>query len=361
MCCFQGTLKGYLKEALGIESNTIELKRCYGQHWPKAPPLRIEETKGTNQYAKDQICYQKAHHIIEKFTQDVSEKIIEIMEGKPDLIIGNYTDGNLAAWPKAASEATTLIGLLQKIRSKFKKASREMLESKASAHPFENFSLCCLQTLGLVCTPFLKRTGSQGSSAGNSLLDLRKIELRVKRIKYNGVMDLIADVQAMLKASAQRYKYKSSLFVISYNTNEGILFDHRMLQSWSWKYGTTYLAMSGRPKKGTQYGAPFNEEEWEDDDIANYCSNALGIIGPLEVTTTNPLGYKQKGLATVNMYEPSSSTVACSANETGNIVHYTQKGHEELLVDDIDMMFLEDIAFLWAVFGFRGLYWRQRK
>jgi len=39
---------------------------------------------------------------------------------------------------KAASEATTLIGLLQKISSKFKKAFREMLERKASAHPFEN-------------------------------------------------------------------------------------------------------------------------------------------------------------------------------------------------------------------------------
>ncbi|KAF8396095.1 hypothetical protein HHK36_017707 [Tetracentron sinense] len=39
---------------------------------------------------------------------------------------------------KAASEATTLIGLLQKISSKFKKAFREILEQKASAHPFEN-------------------------------------------------------------------------------------------------------------------------------------------------------------------------------------------------------------------------------
>ncbi|KAF5758877.1 putative clustered mitochondria protein [Helianthus annuus] len=39
---------------------------------------------------------------------------------------------------KAASEATTLIGLLQKINSKFKKDFREMLERKASTHPFEN-------------------------------------------------------------------------------------------------------------------------------------------------------------------------------------------------------------------------------
>ncbi|EEF49189.1 clustered mitochondria protein [Ricinus communis] len=39
---------------------------------------------------------------------------------------------------KSTSEATTLIGLLQKISSKFKKAFREILERKASAHPFEN-------------------------------------------------------------------------------------------------------------------------------------------------------------------------------------------------------------------------------
>ncbi|KAJ8748741.1 hypothetical protein K2173_011293 [Erythroxylum novogranatense] len=39
---------------------------------------------------------------------------------------------------KATSEATTLIGLLQKISSKFKKAFRDILERKASAHPFEN-------------------------------------------------------------------------------------------------------------------------------------------------------------------------------------------------------------------------------
>nr|GEV99990.1 NAC domain-containing protein 82-like [Tanacetum cinerariifolium] len=38
------------------------------------------------------------------------------------------------------------------------------------------------------------------------------------------------------------------------------------------------------PKNGVQYGASFNEEEWEDDDIAN-CSNALVTVGPLEGTT----------------------------------------------------------------------------
>ncbi|EOY03109.1 PREDICTED: sucrose synthase 5 [Theobroma cacao] len=34
---------------------------------------------------------------LERFAQDVTSKIQEAMEGKPDLIIGNYTDGNLVA------------------------------------------------------------------------------------------------------------------------------------------------------------------------------------------------------------------------------------------------------------------------
>uniref|UniRef100_A0A5B6Z148 Clustered mitochondria protein homolog n=1 Tax=Davidia involucrata TaxID=16924 RepID=A0A5B6Z148_DAVIN len=53
--------------------------------------------------------------------------------------VNSSTGNTLDPWPsKAASEATTLIGLLQKISSKFKKAFREILEWKASAHPFEN-------------------------------------------------------------------------------------------------------------------------------------------------------------------------------------------------------------------------------
>lgn len=31
------------------------------------------------------------------YHQDATAKILELMEGKPDLIIGNYTDGNLVA------------------------------------------------------------------------------------------------------------------------------------------------------------------------------------------------------------------------------------------------------------------------
>ncbi|KAH6837616.1 sucrose synthase 6 [Perilla frutescens var. hirtella] len=45
---------------------------------------------------------------LEKFTQDATNKIMEIMEGKPDLIIGNYTDGNLVASLMASKLDTTL-------------------------------------------------------------------------------------------------------------------------------------------------------------------------------------------------------------------------------------------------------------
>ncbi|KAJ1377368.1 Sucrose synthase [Sesbania bispinosa] len=34
---------------------------------------------------------------LERFTQDATTKILDLMEGKPDLVIGNYTDGNLVA------------------------------------------------------------------------------------------------------------------------------------------------------------------------------------------------------------------------------------------------------------------------
>ncbi|RDX78809.1 Sucrose synthase 6, partial [Mucuna pruriens] len=34
---------------------------------------------------------------LERFTKDATAKILNLMEGKPDLIIGNYTDGNLVA------------------------------------------------------------------------------------------------------------------------------------------------------------------------------------------------------------------------------------------------------------------------
>ncbi|KAL6959696.1 Sucrose synthase 5 [Sarracenia purpurea var. burkii] len=46
---------------------------------------------------------------LERFTQDAADKISEIMEDKPDLIIGNYTDGNLVASLMASKLGITLV------------------------------------------------------------------------------------------------------------------------------------------------------------------------------------------------------------------------------------------------------------
>ncbi|KAL1157674.1 hypothetical protein V6Z11_A08G171600 [Gossypium hirsutum] len=72
---------------------------------------------------------------------------IETLEGNKYCITGttkmfyvNSSTGNvLDPRPsKAGYEATTLVGLLQKISSKFRKAFHEIMERKAAAHPFEN-------------------------------------------------------------------------------------------------------------------------------------------------------------------------------------------------------------------------------
>ncbi|KAJ9555887.1 hypothetical protein OSB04_010501 [Centaurea solstitialis] len=77
------------------------------------------------------------------------------------------------------------------------------------------------------------------------------------------------------------------------------------------------------PKNGAQYGAPFNEEEWEDDDVGN-CSESQVIIGPDGITNT--LNHKQNGPATTTASEPASSMVTFSANETINVLNHKQKG-----------------------------------
>ncbi|KAA8520267.1 hypothetical protein F0562_014523 [Nyssa sinensis] len=82
---------------------------------------------------------------------------------------------------KAASEATTLIGLLQKISSKFKKAFREILEWKASAHPFENVQslLPPNSWLGLYPIPDHKRDAARSENAttllfGSELIGMQR-------------------------------------------------------------------------------------------------------------------------------------------------------------------------------------------
>ncbi|XP_043805233.1 ATP-dependent helicase BRM isoform X3 [Manihot esculenta] len=64
-------------------------------------------------------------------------------------------------------------------------------------------------------TALWKRTenSSYMSGAGNNLLDLRKIELRVDRLEYNGVMELVFDVQFMLKGTMQFYGFSHEVWL----------------------------------------------------------------------------------------------------------------------------------------------------
>lgn len=61
------------------------------------------------------------------------------------------------------------------------------------------------------------------------------------------------------------------------------------------------------PKNGAQYGAPFKEEEW-DDDVAS-CSGSGPVIGP-----DGPTNKPEKGPASLSLTEQGSSTVTFSAN-----------------------------------------------
>lgn len=48
---------------------------------------------------------------------------------------------------------------------------------------------------------------SHMSGGGNNLLDLRRIDHRVDRLEYNSVMELVSDVQFMLKGAMQFYGF----------------------------------------------------------------------------------------------------------------------------------------------------------
>ncbi|XP_059649085.1 clustered mitochondria protein isoform X2 [Cornus florida] len=103
--------------------------------------------------------------------------------GTTKMFYANSSTGNsLDPRPsKGAFEATTLVGLLQKISSKFKKAFRETLERKASAHPFENAPslLPPNSWLGLYPVPDHKRDAARAENAltlsfGSELIGMQR-------------------------------------------------------------------------------------------------------------------------------------------------------------------------------------------
>ncbi|KAK6918359.1 Glutamine-Leucine-Glutamine, QLQ [Dillenia turbinata] len=52
-----------------------------------------------------------------------------------------------------------------------------------------------------------KRSENTGYTPGSNLLDLRKIDQRIDRLEYNGVMDFVFDVQFMLKSAVQYFGF----------------------------------------------------------------------------------------------------------------------------------------------------------
>ncbi|KAL5719872.1 hypothetical protein ACHQM5_012603 [Ranunculus cassubicifolius] len=114
---------------------------------------------------------------------------IQTLEGNEYCVTGttqhfyvNSSTGNLLdPKVKLSSETTTLVGLLQKISPKFKKAFREVLELKASAHPFETVQSLLVPNswLGAYPIPDHKRDAARSEEAvtlsyGSELIGMQR-------------------------------------------------------------------------------------------------------------------------------------------------------------------------------------------
>lgn len=60
----------------------------------------------------------------------------------------------------------------------------------------------------------IENSGYTGGS-GSNILDLRKIEQRIERLEYNGVMELIFDVQAMLRSAMNYYSFSHEVMLFN--------------------------------------------------------------------------------------------------------------------------------------------------
>ncbi|KAI4969092.1 hypothetical protein ZWY2020_000006 [Hordeum vulgare] len=69
-------------------------------------PFKTEDEKDFHQW----VSWFDIYPYLERYTQDASAKILDILEGKPDLIIGNYTNGNLVASLMSSKLGVTQVG-----------------------------------------------------------------------------------------------------------------------------------------------------------------------------------------------------------------------------------------------------------
>ncbi|XP_076911066.1 NAC domain-containing protein 78-like isoform X3 [Bidens hawaiensis] len=84
------------------------------------------------------------------------------------------------------------------------------------------------------------------------------------------------------------------------------------------------------PQNGAQYGAPFNEDEWNDDLVSSLDSQA--VFGSLGASSL--IDHKQKGPAKAKLSELGSSSCVLPANE--------------MLAND-DLLFLDDFDLFMGV------------
>lgn len=83
-----------IPDARGTKCN-LEFEAIHGTKHSHI--LRVPFKTKTGADLRQWVSRFDVYPYLEKFTQDATEKILDLMDGKPDLVIGNYTDGNLVA------------------------------------------------------------------------------------------------------------------------------------------------------------------------------------------------------------------------------------------------------------------------
>ncbi|XP_071674693.1 sucrose synthase 7 [Lolium perenne] len=83
-----------IPEAKGTKCN-VELEPV--EHTKHSSILRVPFKTDDGKDLRQWVSRFDIYPYLERYAQDSSVKILDILEGKPDLVIGNYTDGNLVA------------------------------------------------------------------------------------------------------------------------------------------------------------------------------------------------------------------------------------------------------------------------
>ncbi|XP_071722761.1 sucrose synthase 5-like [Rutidosis leptorrhynchoides] len=92
-----------ISDALGTKCNQ-ELEEINGTKHSHILRVPFKTEKGV---LRRWVSRFDVYPFLERYAQDATTKVLEVMDGKPDLIIGNYSDGNLVASLMARKLGTT--------------------------------------------------------------------------------------------------------------------------------------------------------------------------------------------------------------------------------------------------------------